>query len=67
MLYQLSHVRMPVEDTSGLSAGSLRRCVRTLSDPRATTNSKRGLAEKSAPRVSAGHSASGVITGQVAT
>ena len=46
MLYQLSHVRMLVRDTSGRSAGSLRRCVRTLSDPRATTNSNRGLRQK---------------------
>jgi hypothetical protein len=38
--------RIPCCDTSGLSAGSLRRCVRTLSDPRPTTNSKRGLTEK---------------------
>jgi len=37
---------MSVRDTSGLSAGSLRRCVRTVSDPRATTNSKRGLRQK---------------------
>ena len=47
MLYQLSHVRITgPRETSGLSAGSLRRCVRTLSDPRATTNSKRGLRQK---------------------
>src|SRR5580693_4017158 len=46
MLYQLSHVRMPVPRTPGTSAGSLRRCVRTVSDPGATTNSEPEVREK---------------------
>jgi hypothetical protein len=46
MLYQLSHVRMPVPRTPGTSTGSLRRCVRTVSDPGATTNSEPEVGEK---------------------
>ena len=49
MLYQLSHVRMPVRDASvrppDLSGG----CVGTVSDPGATTNSEPGLREKIYP------------------
>src|ERR1700733_13560329 len=46
MLYQLSHVRMLLRDLPGTPAGSLRRCVRTVSDPGATTNSEREVREK---------------------
>ena len=49
MLYQLSHVRMPVRDTSGRPPDLSGGCVRTLSDPGATTNSEPGLREKIYP------------------
>jgi hypothetical protein len=50
MLYQLSHVRMSVRGyTSVLPPRALRGDVRTLSHPRATTNSNRGLREKICP------------------